>query len=174
MINIVLIEPEIPANTGNIGRSCAATGSRLHLIEPLGFEISDKQLRRAGLDYWKTADINIYKNLDDFMSKNSGQFVFASTKGKILYTDFHYEDNCYLFFGKETKGIDEKILAEHYDTTVRIPMGTSYRSLNLSNSVAIILFEALRQHNFFDLETEGQLTKAELREKAETALKTNG
>jgi len=161
MINIVLIEPEIPSNTGNIGRSVAATDSRLHLIEPLGFDISDKQLRRAGLDYWKSADIHIYKDLNEFFSLNKGQYIFASTKGKIRYTDMKYEDNCYIFFGKETKGIDEELLKEHYDTTVRIPMGTSYRSLNLSNSVAIILYEALRQNDFFDLETVGKLTKIE-------------
>lgn len=157
MINIVLIEPEIPSNTGNIGRSCAATDSRLHLIQPFGFDISDKQLRRAGLDYWKSADIRIYRNLEDFMEKNSGQFIFASTKGRIRYTDIKYSDNCYIFFGKETKGIDEKILRENYENTVRIPMGTSYRSLNLANSVAIILYEALRQNDFLDLETEGKL-----------------
>lgn len=157
MINIVLIEPEIPSNTGNIGRSCATTDSRLHLIEPLGFDISDKQLRRAGLDYWKSADIRVYRNLEDFMEKNSGQYIFASTKGRIRYTDIKYSDNCYIFFGKETKGIDEKILRENYENTVRIPMGTSYRSLNLSNSVAIILYEALRQNDFLDLETEGKL-----------------
>ena len=157
MINIVLIEPEIPSNTGNIGRSCAATDSRLHLIQPFGFDISDKQLRRAGLDYWKSADIRVYRNLEDFMEKNSGQFIFASTKGRIRYTDIKYSDNCYIFFGKETKGIDEKILRENYENTVRIPMGTSYRSLNLANSVAIILYEALRQNDFLDLETEGKL-----------------
>ncbi len=157
MINIVLIEPEIPSNTGNIGRSCAATDSRLHLIQPFGFDISDKQLRRAGLDYWKSADIRIYRNLEDFLEKNSGQFIFASTKGRIRYTDIKYSDNCYIFFGKETKGIDEKILRENYENTVRIPMGTSYRSLNLANSVAIILYEALRQNDFLDLETEGKL-----------------
>lgn len=159
MINIVLIEPEIPSNTGNIGRSCAATDSRLHLIEPLGFEISDKQLKRAGLDYWDKADIKVYKNILEFKSINRGVFIFASTKGKKIYSDMKYPDNCYIFFGKETKGIDEKILYNNYDKTVRIPMGTSYRSLNLSNSVAIILYEALRQNNFFGLETEGNLTK---------------
>lgn len=159
MINIVLIEPEIPSNTGNIGRSCAATNSRLHLIEPLGFEISDKQLRRAGLDYWKSVDIRIYKNLEEFMSINQGQYVFASTKGSIRYTDMKYEDNCYIFFGKETKGIDEAILKDNYEKTVRIPMGSNYRSLNLANSVAIILYEALRQNDFLDLESKGILTK---------------
>lgn len=157
MINIVLIEPEIPSNTGNIGRSCAATNSRLHLIEPLGFSISDKQLRRAGLDYWETADIHIYPNLEEFMKSNKGQYIFASTKAAKRYTDIIYEEECYIFFGKETKGIDEAILKEYYDSAVRIPMGTSYRSLNLSNSVAIILYEALRQNDFYNLEDKGML-----------------
>ncbi|MGI6701850.1 MAG: tRNA (cytidine(34)-2'-O)-methyltransferase [Christensenellales bacterium] len=157
MINIVLIEPEIPANTGNIGRSCAATGSRLHLIEPLGFQISDKHLKRAGLDYWDKFEMKVYPDLEDFFRQNQGQYVFASTKGKLKYTDIHYDKDCYIFFGKETKGIDEQILLKYYDLTVRIPMGRNIRSLNLSNSAAIILYEALRQNNFFDLETEGSL-----------------
>lgn len=157
MINIVLIEPEIPSNTGNIGRTCAATNSRLHLIEPLGFEISDKQLKRAGLDYWKDIDVRIYSNLDEFFSKNSGQYIFASTKASKKHTDIKYTDNCYIFFGKETKGIDENILKEHYDNTVRIPMYGKYRSLNLANSVAILLYEALRQMKFPLLKDKGHL-----------------
>lgn len=159
MINIVLIEPEIPSNTGNIGRTCAATNSRLHLIEPLGFEINDKQLRRAGMDYWANVDVHIYKNLEEFFKLNQGQYIFASTKAAKRYTDIVYEENCYIFFGKETKGIDEAILNENYDKTVRIPMGTSYRSLNLSNSVAIIVYEALRQRDFIGLLDAGHLTK---------------
>lgn len=117
MINIVLIEPEIPSNTGNIGRSCAATDSRLHLIQPFGFDISDKQLRRAGLDYWKSADIRVYRNLEDFMEKNSGQFIFASTKGRIRYTDIKYSDNCYIFFGKRPR----ELMRRFSGKTMRIP-----------------------------------------------------
>lgn len=158
MINIVLIEPEIPSNTGNIGRTCAATGARLHLIEPLGFELSDKQLKRAGMDYWGLVDCHIYPNLDDFMEKNKGLYFFASTKASKKYTDIQYTDECYIFFGKETKGIDEELLKKYYENTIRIPMGKTYRSLNLSNSVAIILYEALRQNDFFDLEDTGHLT----------------
>ncbi len=159
MINIVLIEPEIPSNTGNIGRSCVATGSKLHLIEPLGFEVSDKQLRRAGLDYWKDADIKIYKNLNEFISMNKGQYIFASTKASKRYTDITYSDNCYIFFGKETKGIDEQLLKDNYENAVRIPMLDDYRSLNLANSVAIVLYEALRQNDFAELNDIGTLTK---------------
>lgn len=165
MINIVLIEPEIPSNTGNIGRSCAATDSKLHLIEPLGFEINDKALKRAGLDYWHTLDVTIYKNIEEFFEKNKGQYIFASTKASKRYTDIEYQDGCYIFFGRETKGIDERLLAAHYEETVRIPMGTSYRSLNLSNSVAIILYEALRQRGFAGLEDTGALTHPEYLQK---------
>lgn len=162
MINIVLIEPEIPSNTGNIGRTCVVTGMRLHLIEPLGFEINDKQLKRAGLDYWDKLDVTMYKSYEEFAFKNKGQFIFATTKGKKRYSDVKYEEDCYIIFGKETKGIDEKILANNYENCARIPMGTSYRSLNLSNSVAIMAYEALKQNDFFDLETEGELTQKDL------------
>lgn len=158
-MNIVLVEPEIPQNTGNIVRTCAATKSRLHLIEPLGFEISDKYLKRAGLDYWSECDISIYKNLDEFFDKNPGEYFFASTKAKLCYSEVSYPDDAYLFFGKETKGLPEELLHDNYDRAVRIPMGTGIRSLNLSNSVAIVLYEALRQHSFYDLQEEGRLTR---------------
>ena len=158
-MNIVLVEPKIPQNTGNIVRTCAATKSRLHLIEPLGFEISDKYLKRAGLDYWNECDISIYKNLDEFFEKNPGKYFFASTKAKRCYSEVSYPDDAYLIFGKETKGLPEELLHDNYDRAVRIPMGTGIRSLNLSNSVAIVLYEALRQHSFYDLQEEGRLTR---------------
>lgn len=158
MFNIVLLEPEIPQNTGNIVRTCVATNSKLHLIEPLGFSIDDKSLRRAGLDYWQDADVSVYKNFDDFLSKNSGKMYFATTKAKHCYVDCEFEDNCYIIFGRESAGIDEKILEANYDNTIRIPMYNDTRSLNLANSVAIILYEALRQKNFDGFKMEGALT----------------
>ncbi len=159
-MNIVLLEPEIPQNTGNIVRTCAATGTVLHLIEPLGFEISDKQLKRAGLDYWSECEIHIYKNLADFYSKNEGgEFYYTSTKAQKRYDEVSYPDNAYIFFGKETKGLPEELLHDNYDRAVRIPMANDIRSLNLSNSVAILLYEALRQHNFAGLKEKGCLTK---------------
>ena len=140
MINIVLLEPEIPANTGNIGRTCVATGTRLHLIEPLGFSLSEKALKRAGMDYWSELDVTTYVNFEDFLARNPGaKLYFATTKGKHIYSDAQYEDNCYIMFGKESAGIPEEILKEHPDTCVRIPMIGETRSLNLSNSVAIVL-----------------------------------
>ena len=159
--NIVLVEPEIPQNTGNIARTCAATGSRLHLVRPLGFEIDDKKLKRAGLDYWHLLDITFYDNLDDFFSKNSGNFYFASTKALHRHSDVSFKDGDYIFFGKETKGLDEKLLKDNKEKCIRIPMIEDARSLNLSNSVAIVIYEALRQNNYFDLETKGKLTKFE-------------
>jgi len=159
--NIVLVEPEIPQNTGNIARTCAATGSRLHLVRPLGFEIDDRKLKRAGLDYWHLLDITFYDNLDDFFSKNSGNFYFASTKALHRHSDVSYKDGDYIFFGKETKGLDEKLLKDNKEKCIRIPMIEDARSLNLSNSVAIVIYEALRQNNYFDLETKGKLTKFE-------------
>ncbi|MBR5012200.1 MAG: tRNA (uridine(34)/cytosine(34)/5-carboxymethylaminomethyluridine(34)-2'-O)-methyltransferase TrmL [Clostridia bacterium] len=159
MINIVLVEPEIPQNTGNIARTCAATGMRLHVIEPIGFEISDRTVRRAGLDYWQYLDITIYKNYDEFLSKNSGDFYYCTTKGKNIYSDADLSsDNLYLLFGKETKGLPEPLLKDNYDKCIRIPMINDARSLNLSNSVAIIGYEALRQQGFWQLKTEGSLT----------------
>ncbi|MGN0436699.1 MAG: tRNA (uridine(34)/cytosine(34)/5-carboxymethylaminomethyluridine(34)-2'-O)-methyltransferase TrmL [Wujia sp.] len=158
MLNIVLHEPEIPSNTGNIGRTCVATGSRLHLIEPLGFEITDKALKRAGLDYWPKLDVTIYKNYQDFLDRNPGAKIYmATTKSKQKYTDVNYEDDCYIMFGKETAGIPEEILMDNKETCVRIPMMPGERSLNLSNSVAIVVYEALRQQGFPGLEDKGQL-----------------
>lgn len=158
MINIVLLEPEIPANTGNIGRTCVATGTRLHLIEPLGFSLSEKALKRAGMDYWPDLDVTTYVDYEDFLAKNPGaKLYFATTKGRHIYSDAHYEDGCYIMFGKESAGIPEEILKEHEDTCVRIPMIGETRSLNLSNSVAVVLYEALRQQGFAHMKTEGEL-----------------
>lgn len=156
-LNIVLVEPEIPQNTGNIARTCAVTGARLHLVRPLGFNIDDKKLKRAGLDYWRLLDITYYDGLDDFFSKNDGAFYFFSTKAKNRYTDVRYPDPAYLFFGKETKGLPEKLLFDHPDETVRIPMLDEARSLNLANSVAIGVYEVLRQWDFPTLECRGEL-----------------
>lgn len=158
MLNIVLLEPEIPANTGNIGRTCVATGSRLHLIEPLGFQINEKQLRRAGMDYWKDLDVTTYINYEDFLERNPGARIYmATTKAKQVYTEVHYEPDCYIMFGKESAGIPEEILVENQETAVRIPMIGDIRSLNLGNSVAIVLYEALRQNNFDHMRLEGHL-----------------
>ena len=158
MLNIVLLEPEMPANTGNIGRTCVATGTRLHLIEPLGFRINDKMLKRAGLDYWDKLDVTIYDDYQDFLDKNPGAKIYmATTKSKQTYTDVTYEDDAYIMFGKESAGIPEEILLDNKETCVRIPMMPEERSLNLSNSVAVILYEALRQQGFPGLEEQGQL-----------------
>ena len=161
-MNIVLFEPEIPANTGNIGRTCVATGSRLHLIEPLGFRLDEKSLKRAGMDYWKDLDVTTYIDYEDFLEKNPGAKIYmATTKGPQLYTDVSYEPDCYIMFGKESAGIPEEILVENQETAIRIPMIGAIRSLNLSNSVAVVLFEALRQNQFADMNLEGRLTKYE-------------
>ncbi len=157
--NIVLVEPEIPQNTGNIARTCAATGSRLHLIEPLGFKIDDAKLKRAGLDYWHLLDITYYKNLDDFFAKNQGNFYYFTTKAPRHYAQIHYQDNDYLVFGKETKGLPEELLKANPETCVRLPMVSDARSLNLSNSVCVGVYEALRQTDFAGLQEEGQLTR---------------
>lgn len=158
MLNIVLLEPEIPANTGNIGRTCVAAGARLHLIEPMGFQITEKQVRRAGLDYWDQLDYIIYDSLDDFKEKNPGACVYmATTKARRVYSDVRYEDDCYIMFGKESAGIPEDILVENEEKAIRIPMLGDIRSLNLGNSVAIVLYEALRQQGFQQLNTEGNL-----------------
>ena len=156
-INIVMVEPQIPQNTGNIARTCAATGAKLHLVEPMGFEIDDKKLKRAGLDYWHLLDIHIYKNIDEFFSKNEGSFFYFSTKAKNKHSDITYPDKCYLVFGKETAGLDEKLLHDNMDKTVRIPMIDQARSLNLSNSVAIGVYEVLRQWNYPELLCQGKL-----------------
>ncbi|MGN1081822.1 MAG: tRNA (cytidine(34)-2'-O)-methyltransferase [Acutalibacteraceae bacterium] len=159
-LNIVLVEPEIPQNTGNIARTCALTGARLHLVGPMGFKIDDRKLKRAGLDYWHLLDITYYDGLDEFFSKNAGEFFFFSTKASKIHTQITYPDGCYLFFGKETAGLPEPLLRENYSRCVRIPMlnHPDARSLNLSNSAAIAVYEVLRQHNFEGLLSEGRLT----------------
>ena len=158
MLNIVLVEPEIPQNCGNIARSCAATGCVLHLVKPLGFDISEKAVRRAGLDYWHLVDVRVYENLADFFGKNdSGQRWLLSTKAPRCYTEAVFADGDYLLFGKETKGLPEDLLREHYDRCVRIPMRAEARSLNLSNAVAVTVFEALRQTGFPGLQDYGKL-----------------
>ena len=157
-LNIVLYEPEIPANTGNSGRTCVATVTRLHLIEPLGFLLNEKAIKRAGMDYWQDLDVTRYLNWQDFLAKNPGAKIYmATTKGRRVYTEVSYEPDCYLMFGKESGGIPEEILKEHPEECVRIPMVGETRSLNLSNSVAIVLYEALRQNQFAQMKLEGQL-----------------
>ncbi len=156
-INIVMVEPEIPQNTGNVARTCAATGARLHLVGPMGFKIDDKKLKRAGLDYWQYLDITYYENLDEFFGKNQGDFFFFTTKARQTHSDVEYPDNCYLIFGKETKGLPEELLLKNPDSCVRIPMANDIRSLNLSNSAAIAVYEVLRQWNYPKLQNFGQL-----------------
>lgn len=157
-LNIVLYEPEIPANTGNIGRTCVATGTRLHLIEPLGFRLNEKELRRAGMDYWQDLDVARYVDWEDFLGKNpEAKIYMATTKGKNVYSEVSYEPDCYIMFGKESAGIPEEILIQHPEECIRIPMVGETRSLNLSNSVAIVLYEALRQNHFEDMELSGEL-----------------
>ena len=159
-INIVLHEPEIPQNTGNIARTCAATGAALHLIRPLGFTIDDRKLKRAGLDYWHQLDITYYDGLEDFYAKNPGAEVYYfSTKAPHLYTEIEYPNPVYIMFGKETKGLPEELLHNNPDRCVRLPMREGLRSLNLSNSVAIAVYEILRQGNFEDLKIAGELTQ---------------
>lgn len=161
-MNIVLVEPEIPQNTGNIARTCAATGSHLHLIKPLGFSLADKYLKRAGLDYWNLMTYTVYENFEDFLEKNpDANCYFASTKAAHSYCEVQYGENDYLVFGRETKGLPEELLRENYERCVRIPMRKEARSLNLSNSVAIVLFEALRQQEFKGLAEEGHLSQPE-------------
>ncbi len=157
-LNIVLYEPEIPANTGNIGRTCVAAGARLHLIEPLGFQLNEKAIKRAGMDYWQDLDVTRYVDWQDFLGKNpDAEIYMATTKARKLYTEARYAPGCYLMFGKESAGIPEEILKEYPESCVRIPMVGETRSLNLSNSVAIVLYEALRQNQFADMKLEGQL-----------------
>lgn len=153
MFNIVLYQPEIPQNTGNIARTCSVTNARLHIIRPMGFEIDDKKLKRAGLDYWHFLDITYYDSADDFFAKNSGEtFYFCSTKAPHCYSDVSFKDGDFLIFGKETAGLPEDMLVNNIDNCIRIPMQSQVRSLNLSNSVAIVLYEALRQTNFKSLQ----------------------
>ena len=162
MLNIVLFEPEIPQNTGNIGRTCVATNTRLHLIEPLGFRLDEKSLRRAGMDYWKDLDVTTYTNFDEFMEKNPDAKIYmATTKAPNVYSEVSYEPDCYIMFGKESAGIPEEILVHHKENSIRIPMVGDIRSLNLSNSVAIVLYEALRQNNFTGMTKEGHLHRLE-------------
>ena len=162
MLNIVLFEPEIPANTGNIGRTCVATNTRLHLIEPLGFRLDEKSLKRAGMDYWKDLDVTTYVDFQDFLDKNPGAKIYmATTKAPNVYTEVEYEADCYIMFGKESAGIPEEILVHHKNESIRIPMCGEIRSLNLSNSVAVVLYEALRQNNFENMTKQGQLHRLE-------------
>lgn len=158
MMNIVLFEPEIPANTGNIGRTCVATGTRLHLIEPLGFRLDEKSLKRAGMDYWKDLDVTTYINYEDFLERNPGAKIYmATTKAQKVYTEVSYEPDAYIMFGKESAGIPEEILVQHKEECIRIPMIGDIRSLNLGNSAAVVLYEALRQNGFAGMNLEGHL-----------------
>ncbi|HHT56055.1 MAG: tRNA (uridine(34)/cytosine(34)/5-carboxymethylaminomethyluridine(34)-2'-O)-methyltransferase TrmL [Bacillota bacterium] len=158
MMNIVLLEPEIPANTGNIGRTCVATNTKLHLIEPLGFSLNEKQLKRAGLDYWHKLDLRVYDDFDDFLEKNNYPKIYmATTKAVRSYTQVKYDKDCFIMFGKESSGIPEELLLANKENCIRIPMVGDIRSLNLGNSVAIILYEALRQNNFETMQMEGNL-----------------
>lgn len=157
--NVVLVEPEIPQNTGNVARTCAATGSVLHLVRPLGFEVTDKHLKRAGLDYWHLVDIRYYDSVDELFEKNAGaDFYFMTTKGKRVYSDVKFKDGDFLVFGRETRGLPEPLIEAHYENALRIPMIGDARSLNLGNCVALTLYEALRQNGFEDLKEEGKLT----------------
>ena len=157
-MNIVLFEPEMPMNTGNIGRTCVATNTRLHLIEPLGFKLNEKAVKRAGLDYWDKLDVTVYSDFQDFLDRNPGAKIYmATTKAPKTYTEVEYEPDCYIMFGKESAGIPEEILVEHEETCIRIPMLPEIRSLNLSNSVAIVLYEALRQQGFASMQRDGEL-----------------
>jgi len=161
-VNIVLVEPEIPQNTGNIARTCAAIGAELHLIKPLGFSVDDKYLKRAGLDYWNLLKVSYYNNFNEFqLSIDNNQIVYVTTKAETVYSDFEYQKNCYLVFGKETRGIPEEILFGNKDKCVRIPMVSKARSLNLSNSAAIVAYEAHRQLGFKGLQKKGHLHRLE-------------
>lgn len=152
-----MVEPQIPQNTGNIARTCAATGAKLHLVKPMGFEIDDKKLKRAGLDYWNLLDVHIYESMEEFFCKNHGEFFYFSTKAKKKYIDITYPEKSYLIFGKETAGLDEKLLHDNMERTIRIPMINQARSLNLSNSVAIGVYEVLRQWDYPELLCSGKL-----------------
>lgn len=159
-LNIALIEPEIPQNTGNIARTCAATGARLHLVGPMGFQITDKQVKRAGLDYWDKLDITYYDSTEEFFAKNKGaKFYYFTTKGEIAHSDMAYENSAFLVFGKETKGLPEELLKDNHDSCVRLPMRGIIRSLNLSNAVCAGTYEVLRQWGYPELSQKGKLTK---------------
>lgn len=157
VINIVMVEPEIPQNAGNVARTCAATGARLHLVGPMGFTVDDKKLKRAGLDYWHFLDITYYRDINEFFEKNSGPFYFFTTKARHVYSEVEYPDGCYLLFGKETRGLPEELLLKNPETCVRLPMIGKARSLNLSNTVAVATYEVLRQWNFPALQNFGNL-----------------
>ncbi len=164
-MHIVLHQPEIPANTGNIGRTCVATGTSLHLIEPLGFRLDEKAIKRAGMDYWEHLDVNNYINYEDFLAKHPGAKIwYATTKARHSYTDVNFGPDDYIMFGKESAGIPEEILVDNEENCIRIPMNPEIRSLNLSNSVAIVLYEALRQNGFSGMKTEGELSRLEWKE----------
>ena len=164
-MNIVLFEPEIPANTGNIGRTCVATNTRLHLIEPLGFRINEKARKRAGLDYWDKLEVIVYCNFEDFLERNPGARIYmATTKAQKVYTEASYEPDCYLMFGKESAGIPEDLLVKYQETCVRIPMWGDIRSLNLSNAVSVVLYEALRQNGFEKMTAKGDLRRLSWKE----------
>lgn len=157
-LNVVMVEPEIAGNTGNVARTCAATGARLHIVKPMGFTVDDKKLKRAGLDYWHFLDISYYDDLEDFFEKNpDGNFFYFTTKGRCAHSDVKYPDNSFLLFGKETKGLPEELLIKNPERCVRIPMAGQIRSLNLANSVAIAVYETLRQWNYPELHNFGQL-----------------
>lgn len=158
-LNIALVEPEIPQNTGNIARTCACTGARLHLIEPMGFKVDDAKLKRAGLDYWHMLDITYYSGLEDFFDRTDGAYYYFTTKAPKTYAEVEYPDNCFLVFGKETKGLPEELLKNNRDFCVRIPMTDESRSLNLSNAAAVGIYETLRQWGFPTLKNYGHLTK---------------
>ena len=165
MLNIVLHEPEIPANTGNIGRTCVAAGARLRWLEPLGFRLTEKNLKRAGMDYWAQLDVRTYIDFEDFLDQNPGARIYmATTKAHQIYTEVHYEPDCYIMFGKESAGIPEEILVDYEDTCIRIPMIGEIRSLNLGNSAAIVLYEALRQNGFAGMNLEGHLHRLDWKE----------
>lgn len=164
-LNIVLFEPEIPANTGNIGRTCVATGTTLHLIEPLGFRLDEKSIKRAGMDYWEHLNVKCYVNFKEFLDLNPNAKIYmATTKAKHVYTEVSYEPDCYIMFGKESAGISEEILVDYEETCIRIPMLEQIRSLNLSNSVSIVLYEALRQNDFSHMQLEGNLHRLHWKE----------
>ena len=164
-MNIVLLEPEMPANTGNIGRTCVATNTRLHLIEPLGFKLNERAIKRAGLDYWDKVDVMVYCNFEDFLERNPGARIYmATTKDRKVYAEVSYEPDCYLMFGKESAGIPEELLVEYQDTCVRIPMWGDIRSLNLSNAVSVVLYEALRQNGFEKMTAMGDLRRLSWKE----------
>lgn len=158
-LNLVLVEPQIPQNTGNIARTCAVTGARLHIVQPMGFTIDDKKLKRAGLDYWHALDITYYDNLQDFFDKNPGAYYFFTSKGQHVYSDCNYPDGCYLIFGREDAGLPEELLYTHPEDCVRVPMVGDSRCLNLSNTVALAAYEVLRQWGFPGMNTKGELTR---------------